>query len=89
MEWKKNIFLFKFYFNVIYYFVQCFIVFLVRVQTGKRFNTSYFLTKFNQLSVTKNQSYKVQLPSVKRNKKAVEIMNTAHLKKFKIVPKMS
>lgn len=59
------------------------------MQTGKRFNTSYFLTKFNQLSITKNQSYKEQLPFVKRNKKAVDIMNTVHLKKFKIVPKMS
>lgn len=29
------------------------------------------------------------MPFVKRNKKAVEIMNTVHLKKFKIVPKMS
>lgn len=63
--------------------------FLIPVQTGKRFNTSYFLTKFNKLSITKNQSYKVQLPFVKRNKKAVDIMNTVHLKKFKIVPKMS
>lgn len=63
--------------------------FLIPVQTGKRFNTSYFLTKFNQLSITKNQSYKVQLPFVKRNKKAVDIMNTVYLKKFKIVPKMS
>lgn len=63
--------------------------FLIPVQTGKRFNTSYFLTKLNQLSITKNQSYKVQLPFVKRNKKAVDIMNTVHLKKFKIVPKMS
>lgn len=63
--------------------------FLNPVQTGKRFNTSYFLTKLNQLSITKNQSYKVQLPFVKRNKKAVDIMNTVHLKKFKIVPKMS
>lgn len=66
-----------------------FYCFLFPVQTGKRFNTSYFLTKFNQLSITKNQSYKALLPFVKRNKKAVDIMNTVHLKKFKIVPKMS